>query len=118
MPQTIRNVAIILLLAAGVDFLPAGGEIAATVLAALTMAFMAAIAWMVYRLYRDQEMTIATLSDGRKAGAFGAVGAIALLIVAYDDFRDFTGGLLIWIALLAGAIAAIYVIWREATSYS
>jgi hypothetical protein len=116
--QTLRNIAIIAALAAVVDFAPGGGAAADAVLAALTMLFFAAIVWMVYRLYREQQMTLATLSDGRRAGLFGAVGAIALLVVAYDDFIDWTGGLLLWLALLAGCIAVIFLIWREATTYS
>jgi nitrate/nitrite transporter NarK len=118
MAQTIRNVAIIAALAAAVDFLPGGGAAAAAVLSALTMIFLAAIAWLVYRVYREQQMTLATLSDGRKALLFGAVGAIALLIVGYDDFRSWTGGLILWIALLAGCAGGIFLIWRDATSYS
>jgi hypothetical protein len=116
--QTLRNVAIILALAAVVDFLPGGGAAADTVMAALTMIFLAAIAWFVYRLYREQQLTLATLTDLQKAGLFGAVGGIALLVVAYDDFRSWTGGLLLWIALMAGCIAAIFLIWRSATTYS
>jgi hypothetical protein len=115
--QTLRNVAIIAALAGAIAFLPGGGDAASTVLAALSMIFFAAIAWLVYRLYRDQQMTLETLSDGRKAGLFGAVGAIALLVVAYDNF-DFAGGLILWLALLAACIAVIFLIWREATSYS
>jgi O-antigen/teichoic acid export membrane protein len=115
--QTIRNVAIILALAAAVDFLPGGGEAADTVMTALTMVFFAAIAWFVYRLYREQEMTLATLTDARKAGLFGAAGGIALLIVAYNEFSSWSGGILVWIALLAGCIAAIFLIWRRATTY-
>jgi hypothetical protein len=117
MMQTVRNVAIIAALAAGIAFLPGGGDAASTVLALLSMIFFAAIAWLVYRLYRDQQMTLATLSDGRKAGVFGAVGGIALLVVAYDNF-DFAGGIILWLALLAACIAVIFLIWREATSYS
>ena len=115
--QTLRNVAIIAALAAAVDFLPGGGEAAATVLAALTMSFFAAIAWLVYRLYREQQLTLATLSDARRAGLFGAVGGIALLVVAYDDFVDWSGGLVLWIALLAACTGAIFLIWRDATTY-
>lgn len=62
MLQTLRNVAIILALAAVVDFLPGGGAAADTVMAALTMIFLAAIAWFVYRLYREQQLTLATLT--------------------------------------------------------
>jgi hypothetical protein len=115
--QTLRNVAIIAALAAAIDFLPGGGAAAAAVLAALTMIFLATIAWFVYRLYREQQLTLATLSDARKAGLFGAVGGIALLVVAYDEFSSWTGGILLWIALMAGCVAAIFLIWRDATTY-
>ncbi len=115
--QTVRNVAIILALAAAVDFLPGGGAAAATVLSALTMIFFAAIAWLVYRLYREQQLTLATLSDARKAGLFGAVGAIALLVVAYDDMVSWAGGFLLWVALMAGCVGVIFLIWRNATTY-
>jgi len=115
--QTVRNVAIILALAAVVDFLPGGGAAAATVMAALTLIFFAAIAWFVYRLSREQQLTLATLSDARKAGLFGAVGGIALLIVAYNEFSSWTGGVLLWIALMAGCLGAIFMIWRSASTY-
>ena len=115
--QTIRNVAIILALAAIVDFLPGGGAAADTVLTALTLIFLATIAWFVYRLYREQQLTLATLTDPQRAGLFGAVGGIALLIVAEDEFRSWTGGLLLWIALLAACVGLILMIWRSATTY-
>jgi hypothetical protein len=115
--QTVRNVAIILALAAIVDFLPGGGAAANTVLTALTLIFLATIAWFVYRLYREQQLTLATLTDPQRAGLFGAVGGIALLIVAEDEFRAWTGGLLLWIALLAACVGLILMIWRSATSY-
>jgi hypothetical protein len=116
--QNIRNIAIILALAAGVDFLPGGGNAAAAVLTALSMIFLAAIAWLLYRVYNEQQLTLSGLSDLRKAGLFGSVGAIALLVVAYDDFRSWEGGLLLWIALMAGCIGAIFLIWRSETTYS
>jgi len=114
---TLRNIAIILALAAGVDFLPGGGAAAATVLSALMLIFLAAIAWLLYRVYREQQLTLATLTDARKAGLFGAVGAMALLVVAYDDFRSWTGGIVLWIALMAGCVGIIFLIWRAATTY-
>jgi O-antigen/teichoic acid export membrane protein len=116
--QTLRNIAIIAALAAGIDFLPGGGAAAATVLSALTMIFFAAIAWLIYRVYREQQLTLSTLTDARKAGLFGAVGGIALLVVGYDEFRSWTGGVLLWIALMAGCVAVIFLVWRAATTYS
>ena len=117
MLQTVRNIAIILALAAGIDFLPGGGAAAATVLSALMLIFLAAIAWLLYRVYREQQLTLATLTDARKAGLFGAVVAMALLVVAYDDFRSWNGGIVLWIALMAGCVGVIFLIWRAATTY-
>lgn len=116
--QTARNIAIIMLLALAITVLPGGDEAADTILLALTMAFMTAIGFLAYRLYRDQEMTISSLSDPQRAGLFGAVGAIALLVVGFDEFDDFGGGIILWIALMAGAVATIFLIWRSATTYS
>jgi hypothetical protein len=116
-PRTVRNIAIILALAAIVDFLPGGGAAAATVMAALTMIFLAAIAWFGYRLYREQQLTLATLRDPQKAGLFGAVGAMALLAVAYDDFQSWSGGVLLWVALMVACVGAIAMVWRSANTY-
>ncbi len=118
MLQNIRNIGIILALAAAVDFLPGGGNAAAAVLTALTMAFLAAIAWLLFRVYNEQQLTISGLNDARKAGLFGAVGAIALLTVAYSDFQSWEGGIVVWIALVGACLGAIFMIWRSATTYS
>jgi hypothetical protein len=115
--QTVRNIAIILALAAAIDFLPGGGAAAATVLSALMMIFLAAIAWLGYRVYREQQLTLATLTDARKAGLFGAVGAMGLLVVAYDDFRSWNGGIVLWVALMAACVGVIFLIWRDARTY-
>jgi hypothetical protein len=118
MLQTIRNIAIILVLAAAVDLLPGGGEAADAVMTALSMTFLAAIAWMGFRFYREQQFTLSTLSDGHKALLFGAIGAIALLIVGFDEFDDFAGGVVLWIALMAAAVGAIFLVWRDTTRYT
>jgi hypothetical protein len=116
--QTARNIAVIALLALAITALPGGGAAAETVLTALSMAFLAAIAWFGFRIYRDQQMTLAMLSDGRRAILFGAVGAIALLVVGFEEFDSWDGGLLVWIALVAAAVAAIFLVWRDTTTYT
>jgi hypothetical protein len=115
--QTARNVAIIMLLALIVTAVPGGDAAAEAILVALSMAFLAAIAFACARLYRSQQMTLATIPDTRRAILFGSVGAIALLIVGYEEFRSWDGGVLVWIALMAAAVAAIFLVWRDATTY-
>ncbi len=72
--RTLRNVAIIMVLALAVAFAPAGGNAADAVLTALTMGFLAGIAWMLYVMSRQNQLTLATLSDARRAILYGAFG--------------------------------------------
>ena len=106
-----------MLLALGVAFLPGGGNLAEAVLTALTMALLAGIAWMVYTLSRENQLTLATLSDGRRAILYGAIGILALLIAGSDKLFASGGGTLLWIVLLAASIAAIWKVWIEANTY-
>lgn len=115
--RNLRNVAIVMALAFAVAFLPAGGNVAEAVLTAITMAFLAAIAWTVYVLSRQHQLTLATLSDGRRAILYGALGLIALLVVGSDEMFSSGGGTLAWILLLGAAIAAIWRVWTEANTY-
>src|ERR687892_611066 len=83
--QTVRNVAIIALMALGVALIPGGGTAAETVLAALSMAFLAVIAFFVYRLYMQNQLTLSTLRDAQRAILYGAFGVIALMIAGADQ---------------------------------
>lgn len=115
--RTARNVAIVLLLALGVAFLPGGGNLAEAVLTLLTMALLAGIAWMLYTLSRENQLTLATLTEGRRAILYGAFGMLALLVAGSDKMWSSGGGTLLWIVLLAASIAAIWKVWMEASSY-
>jgi hypothetical protein len=106
-----------MLLALGVAFLPGGGNVAAAILAALTMALLAGISWMVYTFSRENQLTLATLTDGRRALLYGAIGMILLLIAGSDRLFSSGGGTLLWIVLLAASIAAIWKVWMEANTY-
>lgn len=116
--RTARNVAIIMLLALLVAFLPGGGNLAAALLTALTMALLAGIAWMVYTVSRENQLTLATLTDSRRAVLYGAVGLITLLIAGTDKLFSTGGGTLLWIVLFAISIGAIWRVWMDANTLS
>ena len=65
------------------------------------MGFLAGIAWMLYTLSRENQLTLATLDDSRRAIFYGAFGMIALLIAGTDKLFASGGGTLLWIVLLA-----------------
>ncbi len=115
--RMLRNVAIVMLLAFAVAFVPAGGNVAEAILTAITMAFLAAIAWSLFVLSRQNQLTLATLTDSRRAILYGALGLIALLIAGSDELFSTGGGTLLWVLLLGGSVAAIWRVWIEANTY-
>jgi hypothetical protein len=115
--RTARNIAIVMLLALGIAFLPGGGNFAEAVITALTMALLAGIAWMVHTLSRENQLTLATLTDSRRAILYGAIGMLALLVAGVDRLMATGGGTLLWLVLLGGSIAAIWRVWMEANTY-
>jgi hypothetical protein len=115
--RTARDIAIIMLLALVVAFAPNGGNAAEALLTAITMAFLAGLAWMLFVLSRQNQLTLATLADGRRAIFYGAFGMIALLIAGNDEMFATGGGTLLWILLLGASIAAIWRIWVDANTY-
>jgi hypothetical protein len=115
--RTLRNVAIVMLLALIVAFVPGGGNAASTIVTALTMAFLAAIAWMLYVVGKQNQLTLATLSDSRRAILYGALGLIALLIAGSDELFSSGPGTVAWILLLGASVGAIWRIWVDANSY-
>jgi len=115
--RNLRNAAIVMLLALVVAFAPAGGNAADAILATLTMGFLAAIAWALFVLSRQKQLTLAALSDGRRAILYAALGLIALLIAGSNELFSSGGGTLAWILLLGASIAAIWRIWIEANTY-
>jgi hypothetical protein len=115
--RAVRNVGVVMALALAVAFVPSGGNVAEAILTAITMGFLAALAWMLFVLGRQNQLTLAALSDGRRAVLYGALGVIALLIAGADELFASGGGTLLWILLLGASVAAIWRIWIDAHTY-
>jgi hypothetical protein len=115
--RTLRNVAIIALLALGVAFVPGGGTVADTLVTAMFMGFLASIGLLGYRLYMQNQLTLSTLSDDRRALLFAAVGAIVLMVAGTDELLGRGLGTLVWIGVLVFSVLAIMQVWREANTY-
>jgi hypothetical protein len=116
--RTARNLAIVMVLALGVAFLPGGGNAVDTVFTALTMGFLAGIAWFLYTLSRENQLTLATLDDRRRALLYGAFGMVAFLIAGSDKMFNSGGGTLLWIVLLGSSLGSIWWVWTSANTYS
>jgi hypothetical protein len=115
--RAIRNVAIIAALAAVVDLAPGGGNAATAVLTILLLAFLATLAVAGRQLYRENRVTIESLSERDRVVVYAAVGLVVLMVAGASRMLATGGGTLAWIVLLAVAVAAIARVWSSAHSY-
>lgn len=109
-----RNILIIALLAAGVAFLPNGGNFASAVMTTITMGFLAGLSWTVYRLTYEFRTSLLSLSESRRVILYSCFGLVVLLIAG--SARMFSSGLgtLAWLLLMASALVGAWLIVSEA----
>lgn len=117
MTQVARNVAIVLALAAAVTVLPGGGDASAGVLQALVIAMLASIAYFAVRLYREHRTDIYSLGDRNRAILYAAVGLATLTLTATNRLWATGAGSIVWIALMALAVYAVYFVFRASRQY-
>jgi hypothetical protein len=114
----VRNVAVILLIAAVIYALGHTGDFALGFLETLIgLAFMAALAWIASRLYREHRTEIYGLGTRDRAIAYIALGVGALSLTAVDRFWNSGFGTVVWVVLLACCIYALYAVWRASREY-
>ena len=109
---TIRNIAIIAVVAAVVAIVPGGGRATNVVLAALYLAFLGATVWVASIVYRERRGTLELLGDGRRAILYAAVGVLAITLTATHRLWASPAGSIAWLVLLAVSIyVACAVVW-------
>ena len=118
MSATVRNVAIVLVLAAGVAFVPGGGTTAGLIGGILSTLIMVSLVFFAYRFYRDHRLELDGLGDRWRGLLYGAIGAVVLALASLPRLRDSSGGTLLVIALLGGAAYAFYAVWRHYREYA
>jgi len=109
---------VLMLVALVLVVLPGGGNALEVVLTLLTIAFLSAIAFLVYRLHRQYRIDIEALEPNLRLGLYGSVGLAILTFVATDRFFDEGGvGVLIWFTLLALCSYWLYWTWTRYRSH-
>lgn len=116
--KALRNIAIVALVALAVVVVPGGGETADTLVAIISLAFLAAIAWLVQRLYVENRLTLWSMSESLRALLYGAIALGFMTLVATNRLWDSGAGTVAWFALLAGAAFGVYYAWTESRRYS
>ena len=104
--SNVRNVAIILVLAAVVAFAPGGGSGANVVVEAISLGFLAAVGWIGSLMYRQHRTALYALGNGRRAALYGAMVVLALTLTATARLTNTSGGSVAWLLLIG---ASVYV---------
>ena len=116
--RTLRNIAIVALIALVIAVIPGGGRGIDVVLWILTVAFFGAIAFLGYRLYREHRFTLDSLSTVERSVGYGAVGLAFVNFTATSRLFDLGGGgVLIWLAILGICSYGIFWVWRRQSQY-
>ncbi len=115
--KTVRNVAIVVVLAAAVDFLPGGGRAAETFRSALTVGFVVAFGYIGLRLYRERRVAVYSLGDRHRGLLYGAVGTAVFLWASATRLFETGVGELVWFVLLAGVLYAAMELYRHVRAY-
>jgi hypothetical protein len=112
-----RNFLIVALVALGFWALPGGQATVNVIVALLSIAFFAAIAFACYRLYREHRFTIDSLEPIQRTVLYGAIGLAILTFAASSRLLDSTPGIFVWLALLALAAYGVFWVFQRYRSY-
>lgn len=113
----LRNVVIVLALAAAVAFLPGGGRTADFVGSLLSTGILVIFALLAMRFYRENRVAFFSLGDRYRALLYGALVAIVVALAGTDRLLDTGLGTLAFFLLLGGAAGALYAVWLHQRSY-
>ncbi len=109
---------VIALVALVLVVLPGGGSALDVLLTAITMAFFAAIALLVARLYRQYRLDIETVDQSIRLALYGALALAVLTFTGTDRLFDAGGGgVVLWFALLGLASYGLFWAWTHYRRY-
>ncbi len=116
--KTLRNVAIILVIAALVVVVPGGGTGASVALQAASLAFLATLGWFASVMYRQHRLALYSLGDARRAILYAALAVATLTLTATARMWT-SGGLasVAWVVLLGASVYAVVTVLWSARRY-
>jgi hypothetical protein len=115
--RNVRNIAIIVAIAAAVYLLPGGGHVASTFEAALWVAFGIGIAYLGLRMYREHRISLYSLGDRHRALLYGAVALGLFAYAARKRMWETGSGELLWFVLVGCVVYALLTVFRHSRSY-
>jgi hypothetical protein len=115
--KNVRNVLIIMAVAALVYLVPGGGRGANVAGQAVWLIFLATLVWFASIMYREHRVSLYSLGDRRRGILYAALAVAALTLTATSRLWSTGAGSVAWLVLLAAAAYAIIAIVWSARRY-
>jgi len=115
--RNVRNAAIVLAIAGAVYAVPGGGTAGNVVASLLSLILLGGLLFFAARLYMEHRVTLFGLGDQRRLMLYGALGVALLAAAGTSRMWDTGIGAALWFALMLGALAATYSVWRSTREY-
>ena len=113
----VRNFGIIALIAAAIVAIPGGGRAGSFIVQVISLAFLAAIAWIASRLYREHRTSLYALGDRKRLILYVAAGVATLTFTASGRLLNTGLGSIVWILLLASCAYVVFWVFRSSREY-
>lgn len=117
MSSNVRNVLVVLVIAALVAVIPGGGTGAQVALQAVSLVFLATIGWFATVMYRQHRTELYSLGDRRRGVLYGSVAVVALTLTATPRLWQTSTGSILWLALIGAAAYGAFTVVRAARRY-
>jgi hypothetical protein len=115
--KAIRNILIVLVIAALVALIQGGKTAAEVGIQAVTLAFLGTIVWFLSLTYRERRVSLYALGDGRRAVLYVALGVATLTLTATSRLLGSGAGSVAWLLLLGGSAYAVFAVLWSARKY-
>jgi hypothetical protein len=114
---TVRNILIVLAIAAVVALVQGGVTAANVAIQAVTLAFLGTLVWFASVAYRERRVSLYGLGDGRRALLYVAAGVATLTLTATSRLWGTGAGSVAWLILLGGSAYAMFAVIWSARKY-
>jgi hypothetical protein len=114
---TLRNIAIILVIAALVAVLPGGGTAASVALQAAYLVFLGVFGWVAMIMYRQHRTGLYSLGDRRRGVLYAALVVALVTLTGTARMWSTSAGSVAWLVLMGVAVYAVIAIAVAARRY-
>ena len=115
--ETLRNIAIVMAIAALVAVIPGGGTGATVALQAVYLVFLATLGWFAALMYRQHRTLLYSLGERRRALLYVAAAVAVVVLTGTTRLWETSAGQVLWLVLLGAAIYAAAAVFWSARKY-